>query len=204
MKIQNSTNWSDSFLRKMTSWVCRQLDMPIRKIKTAQFRNRTIECFSGRAYGGTRFVVSIGPKRAFPLSCRNHAGVANFYLADRTEALINVTAHEVRHLTAAWTGERTRGNGKWCSSSERATEHDAQKVLAAFRERRTELLLEWSVEQIRQVVGTVEKRANKADKDLARWQRKLKLAQTKVRQYRKRVRYYERTLGTAATRGAKP
>ena len=36
------------------------------------------------------------------------------------------------------------------------------------------------------------KRAAKAAADLARWQRRLKLAQTKVKHYRKRVRYYDR------------
>jgi hypothetical protein len=42
----------------------------------------------------------------------------------------------------------------------------------------------------------VAERKARAEQLLARWQRKLKLAQTKVKQYRQRVRYYARTAAT--------
>ena len=38
----------------------------------------------------------------------------------------------------------------------------------------------------------VERRAKAAAENLKRWERKLKLAKTKVAKYRKRCRYYER------------
>jgi hypothetical protein len=50
--------------------------------------------------------------------------------------------------------------------------------------------------------GASEADAAKAAADLARWERRLKMARTKVRKYRTRVRYYEKKQ-TTAIKGAK-
>jgi hypothetical protein len=127
-------------------------------------------------------------------------------MADRTEALINVTAHELRHLRAIIDKEKTRRRDYY-GSSERLTELDAQKVLTKFRENRESLLAERSAGESSDVpvkkslADVVAKRAAKAAADLARWERKLKLAKTKVSVYRRKVKYYERRELAAIPKG---
>lgn len=77
-------------------------------------------------------------------------------------------------------------------------------VLAAFREQRDSLLTEWMAapaeRPAKPKATPQEKRAAKASAALDRWQRKAKLAATKIKQYRRKVAYYERTFGIAAKR----
>lgn len=77
-----------------------------------------------------------------------------------------------------------------------ATDWHSFKVLAAFRTQREALLSAWSEKPARLAnvvaVDFKEKRALKAQADLERWRRKLKIAQTKIRKLRVRVRYYDR------------
>lgn len=206
MKLENSTDYPPHYLRRMVAWCCRELGMPARFCKSATFRQRRKPRFSGHAYhwrGGGDIVVSLAPDSFFPWTENAEwlrvAGIVRT-LNDRTECLVNVTAHELRHLQAELEGERTRGDGLRIGSSERATEHDAQKVLAAFRADREALEVAWRVAPpVKAKPSAVDQRAAKVNAALERWQRKLKLAQTKVKQYRRRATYYQRKAATGAT-----
>ncbi len=211
MKLKNSTSWSDAFLRRMVSWCCKQLKMPLRAVYSAEFRQRRKNRFSGHAYyngGKGRFVASIAPDGFYPWTDNGKSpgiiGIART-LNDRLECLINITAHELRHIQADVDNEKSRGSAKrlgWNGSSERVTEIDAQKVLATFRENRDALLAEWN----RLPVGVAkakptiqEQRFAKVQAALDRWQRKAKLAATKIKKYKRQARYYEQAI--AATKG---
>jgi hypothetical protein len=123
----------------------------------------------------------------------------NEAFADRVEALVAVTAHELYHCAADRHPDhrqRTRRRNSF-GSSERLTHVMEVKVLRAFRANREALLAAWSADDAKPVTvkaksNVVEKRAAKAANDLSRWERKLKLAKTKVAKCRQRVRYYER------------
>lgn len=196
MRLRNSTDWPDHFLRRMVSWCCRQIGYPPSKVREVQFRNRTRRCYSGRAYGSRRIVCSVGPASAFPVAPDNRPGMDGEIIADRLEALIAITAHELRHL---W----QYANGKSRTlDAERRTEHDARwhevRTLRAFRHSRELLLIDWSHEpashQSKPKPPVQERRAAKAQADLDRWLRKLKLAQTKVRKLKRRVTYYDKAI----------
>lgn len=178
MRLKNTTDWPDYFLRRLVSWCCRQLDLPGHFVREAKFRNRTSGRYSGHAYHNShsgRIVVSIRVLRE-PESAEARrerfltaAGKVRPERADwrdkliaeanapydqeaagaqqdrqRVDDLVEVTAHELRHLLAGHEGERTRGAGRRIASSERVTNHDAAKVLTIFRESRDALLAEWS------------------------------------------------------------
>lgn len=199
MRIVNSTKWSDTFLRKMTLWCCKSLGLNIKHVSEAKFRNRTDGIFSGHAYTGRqtgRIVVSvINNEGPFPWSDDGKSiGIKGIVrtLNDRLEALVNVTAHELRHVQAIPETERTRRR-KSIGSSERYTERDAQRVLELFRENRDELLALWYAEPVKSPKKTrAEKNEDNARKLLATWLRKLSLAKTKVSRYRTKVRRYDR------------
>lgn len=84
-----------------------------------------------------------------------------------------------------------------------------RRVLAAFEADRERLLAEWNAEPLRAAaalapepnpepqpaapaLSAAQRRAAKAATDLARWERKLKLAKTKVAKYRAKVKRYRK------------
>jgi len=99
----------------------------------------------------------------------------------------------------AWSARDWSRSRKWCKNS--ALEHAAnecrriaepmcKRIVAAERAAVRE-----SAKPARDVVGG---RATKAAADLARWERKLKVAKAKVAKYRKRVAYYAKRTAAAA------
>jgi hypothetical protein len=200
VKLKNTTDGPDHFLRRATSWVAKQIGLPIRRVREVVVRNRA-DSASGRAYWSMRVVVSIG-RTGFPQPAYRYPGRTNdaFMIpakADRLEALIGTLAHELTHLrqfdVIRWKGavrklKRTPG-------TERPTTFEERRVLELFKSQREELLTEWNIAPPEKVKPSLqEQRRAKALRDLERWQRKLKLAQTKVKQKRRRLAYYDRAI----------
>lgn len=209
MNFANSTHWTDPFLRRMLAWCCRHVGFKARRMTGVQFRKRSSGCYSGHAYGSRRIVVSIGPEDNFPAKPDSRPGMQNEVIGDQVEALVAVTAHEIAHLCQYRDGRSSR------LDRERKSEHDARwhevRALRDFRADREALLARWSAMPLviespeesdplpvaavalpKAKPPIVERRAAKAEADLARWLRKLKLAQTKVRGYKRRVAYYSK------------
>src|SRR3990167_7912559 len=131
MKLVNSTDFDNRFLRRMVTWCCRQVGYKVGRVRSVQFRNRTKRAYSGRAHGDRCIVVSVGPAELFPTAPDSRPGIVGMILADRLEALVTVTAHELAHLCQYRDGRSGR------LSSDRKTEHDARwnelRTLNAFR-----------------------------------------------------------------------
>lgn len=187
MKLRNSTDFPDYFLRRMVGWCAKQLGYSTARLR-AEFRNRR-EWFSGHAYGGGRIVVSVSRTEfAEPIKGRRHIAGVQVVYHDRMEALIGVTAHEIAHLC------------QYRDRRHKFAEHDAewhaQRVLDAFRLGRDAWLAAWNEppaeKPAKPKLSIAERRAEKAQADLDRWQRKLKLAQTKVKKLKRRVAYYDK------------
>lgn len=199
MKLRNSTGWSDAFIRRMVSWVAGELKYEPSKITEVQARNRSSRSYSGRAWPSRRILVSVGPDHRFPTGVDDRPGMANTVLADRVEALVLLTAHEIQHLC------QFRDRRSYQLSRDRTTEHDARwhsvQVLATFREQREALLEAWGKEIKPRAVKPKPSRSERneiaARKAVETWTRKLKLAQTKLKKYRSKVRYYERKAAAA-------
>lgn len=211
-KWKNSTDWSDAFLRRMLSWVCRELECPRKSIRRVEFGNRTTSTYSGRAWFNGRILVRVGPAERFPTKARTHAhGTADEFsvgpIADRLEALVKVTAHEAAHIDNGRRGNLSRrgGDRSW-GGSERYTDVRAEKVLDAFRLKRDELVAEWSKQDspsAKPAVSIVEKRAAHAAVMAAKWERKLKAARTKLAAWKRKVAYYDRRYATAADKATR-
>ena len=209
MKLINTTDFPNVMLRRMVSWCCRRLDLPARYIREAKFQNRSYGPWSGHCKGRA-ILVRVGPDRAYPSPSKTHrTGTTLGTILDRTEGLVMVTIHELAHSVQQRVRTRTRARGGW-GGSEAATDALVFPILEAFRKDRDSLLAEWSrpagtVEPavIPMISPVIESRAAKAQAMLDAWERKLKLAKTKVAKYRKRVRYYEKRHGIAAIRRPK-
>lgn len=202
MKLKNTTDWTDHFLRRMVAWCCRQIDMPVRSIHSAVFR-RSRAAWGGCArYSRRQISVCVGDARHFPANAGSHEKGEAF--ADRLECLVAVTAHEAYHIAAHAVDDhrqKTRRGTDRTASSERRTCLEEMRVLRVFRANRDALLAEWSVPPVKREswpkASVQERRALKAANDLARWQRKLKLAQTKCRKLKQRVNYYDKAMAAA-------
>jgi hypothetical protein len=210
VKLTNTTDYPDRFLRRMVSWCCRQLDLPVKHVRAARFRNRSDGLTSGHAYpGARRFCISLGRCYVWVGATTVTKTYPDRLKTGNTDDLVRVTAHELAHLMLAREGSRTRVSRRYHSvstgGSEPQTRRHENYVIEAFKGRRGELLAEWGREAPQEgpsatpeatpapaVPDYVRRRAAKAASYLERWKRRLKVAQTKVRKYRKQVAYYEK------------
>ena len=137
MKIENTTDFPDYFLRRMTSWCLKQHECPVRELKTATFRNRSGSTYSGRCYWWERRIVCSIPRNPV-------CGGLEF----RINKLLRATAHETAHIMLYATGSRTRvsrrhGGRVSMGGSEHETCRHEGYVYNTFAERRNELIAAW-------------------------------------------------------------
>lgn len=185
MKLKNSTEYPDHFLRRMIAWICRELDMPFRQFQAVSFGNRA-KTFSGRyqyARNAVATSISISPELSYPYSDARHK------FNDRHDCFVAWTA-EV--LYAAHCGANGESVGV---IRNRLGQKKGRQALAAYRENYLALLITWyaapKAKPTKTKPNIIEQRAAKTAEDLQRWQRKLKLAQTKVRKLKQRANYYQ-------------
>lgn len=184
MKIHSTLpEFPDHVYRRVVSWCCREIGLPVGKLSRATLaksRNK----YGGLAqyyYRDGTIGVRVTPSRLYdPLLC-----------------LVRVTAHEVAHVHL-YVSRST--------NNERSAEWFSWQVAVAFQADREQLTAEWFIpvrERAKQpIVSMVQKRADKATAMLAKWERKAKLAKTKVQQYRRKVNYYAKTAAKRSWRKA--
>ena len=165
----------------MVSWCCKQLGLPVKKVHQITFRKRHTSSRSGYCYYARGvIVVSINPTASI-------------------ETLVDVTAHELAHRMLYLAGDRSRQSRRYGHSRGGGSEHNTQwhanQVLAAFGEKNVSLLQEWNKEPARtkaKPISLADKKLQAVQDGLVRWQRKLKLAQTKIKKLKRKMSYYER------------
>lgn len=191
MKIKNRIGFRDSFLRKMTLWICKQLKLSSRKVGLVEFKKRTRIGWRGFAFyeNPYRVQISVGP---LPYPYTGHSRGSKpvtFTVNNELEMLIKVTAHELQHI-------KYRSERRHDDNNEIDVQLQAVRVLKLFQEQQNELTTAWQVPDKPKgkpaTVSVVDRRAKAASDALAKWQRKAKLAATKVKKYKARVKYYER------------
>ena len=183
MKLINTTPHSNRFLRRLISWACRELDLPVRYVKQAKFRNRRVS-YSGHARPYLRRICVSTKTTDF-------------------DSLAYVTIHELAHLRNAregcsrpdlWKSESGRERSLANGGSEQMTEWFTRPILAKFKANRKALLADWSAEPVAALravkPSVVQVRAKRATDNLKCWQTKARLAATKVRKYKRQVAYY--------------
>lgn len=183
LELINSTNFSDAYLRKAIRWICKHLDMPYSQVWKVRVRNRR-GSYSGHAYGNHTITVSIG-RPSFPIK-QIWRGISTV-LNDRTEMLISILTHELCHL-------RQHAQRDF-EQQEVGAEGEAALILDDFRKDREALENAWnttSKKTAKPKLSLVDTREAHAKELLAKWERKLKFAKTKIWKYRTKVRYYER------------
>src|SRR5574343_1227785 len=177
MKLTNTTHWPDWFLRRMVAWCCRELG--VKGLRAARFTECS-DAFRGRAWRGSRrILVRIGDVTHYPEKYPGRVHAPTIILADRIEALLHVTAHEVAHH-ARWQDGQHRHR-------EARVDGMTLPLLEKFRASRDALLAEWNetpaATPVKPKPSRAERNEAKARKLLAAWERKLRLAKTKTAGY---------------------
>lgn len=230
MKLINSTDYSDSFLRKMVAWVCVEIGLKPRWVRQLRFTNSHYSSTRGRA-SHRKALIRIGDANQFPSSEWRYGGQTCAVEKDRDMGLVSITTHELFHLVQAQDGVRGLLPGKFKRSNiEGPCVVMANRVAAKFDENRAALMAEWmdapkaapktiavdfqsapelevvsiaaKTPPTRSTFLLVSKRAHKTEADLAKWIKRLKTAQNKVRKLTRKAKYY--TTKLKATRQLNP
>jgi len=203
MEIVNTTDYPkipDYVVRRMVGWICRELEIRVRHVRTFRLRNRNDGFNSGRCWMwrgeilvsvGRVIVTQPGPgtmkSRERKWGRGKHWWVDAEGLRRRVRNAVWVFAHELAHLKLYL--EQTNKNGR----CERGTDWFAKRVKTTFESNADALLDQWLAEPKRRAAASspVDPDAQRAAADAAllkQWERKQKTANTKVKKYRARVR----------------
>jgi hypothetical protein len=225
LKIINRAKWPEWFVKPICRWIVRRAGVgKFRRdytIELASFRRR--DCFAGRAYGYKQR-TRINRRMHVPhvARYRDYKDAHAFRCETRMEAFVYIVAHEAYHDGAGRPDARRKINPnsdrrdkKWmefnCEWFARDTVREFRKLWAVkFRpllfasarkrhqtrasKRRKPIKIS-DAPAVMELIAATNPKLIKARADLARWQRKLKLATGKVRKYKRRVTYYERREG---------
>jgi hypothetical protein len=181
MNLTNTTKLPNHFLRRMTAWCREQVGLAAEHLVQVDFRNKSYG-ICGQAWWEGRVMV-----RFSELYTTDEDKNPDFYW------IVFVLAHEIQHVKNYRDGShrqlvKDRDLEPHCDRIGRS-------VAGKFRDTQEALVAEWSAEPVRSAAKSIPRdpvveRATKAATDLARWEKKLKLAKTKVKKYKARVAYY--------------
>lgn len=203
MKLKNTTNFDDMFLRRMTVWISKTIDLPVRAARAVEFRNAARRT-SGTAWPWRGEIVVRLRTTEVPEAYEYTAhGIKRRY-SSRLELLVGITAHELAHLRQ-WVerGNKYDKNGSVEPEAERACVF----ALDAFRSNHDELLAEWGAPTKRKPTkpkpSAAQRREGNIRKKLTEWESKAKRAKNRVAHYRKKAQYYDRKAASRAEKGGK-
>lgn len=208
MKIMTKhTGYPSHVVRRASRWAAKQIGLDGKVLRALTIEvgyRRAARWKDGDTWGGwykhgKRLVqVLLGRNIRYPTPAGHNRSEADRFANDEWEVFVKLLAHELEHarcyaITQSWE-ERARLNHE---PRVRAIDW---RVLLAFREARDTLLADWLREPAKRPTkpkpSVVDRRAERAATLLAQWERKLKMAKTKVAKYRRKVNYY----GAAAAR----
>jgi hypothetical protein len=211
MKVKNTSKFDTTFVRRMLAWCRREVDCPPGVPREAWFRDRKTAHYSGHAYGSRRIVASVNIDASrYPVKSSGYKRAGRDQITgeipmlnDPHEALVMITAHELAHVS------EYRRTGAYARGAEDRADARARFVLRRFRDRKVELLAAWAAAAVAETLAVqadqpkpnadaIAKRAEKASRMLVKWERKMKLARTKIAAYRRKVNYYERRAATSS------
>lgn len=197
MKLKNTSQVPDRVLRRMIAWVCRKYGLPVRKIQQVE---------ASSCNGGIKGRVSHHDGKRWNLSlsiCRD--------IRDANRDLVYTVTWYIAHI------QGRIETGTWVRQG--SASREARNMSNEFQRQESSLLNEWHKPDLREPVKTVEvgqiltpeellvsmktrktpkkktrkqTNAERAAKNLKNWERKLKLASTKVKKYRHQVKRYQR------------
>jgi hypothetical protein len=208
MKIMTKhPGYPSHVVRRATRWAAKQVGLDGKVLRSLNIEvgyRKAARWKDGDAWGGwykhgKRLVqVLLGRNIRYPTPVGHNRSEADRFASDEWEVFVMVLAHELEHARC-YAAARDYVERKRLNSEPRVRAIH-WRTLLAFREARETLLADWLREQPQRPAkpkpSVVDRRAERAATLLAQWERKFKMAKTKVAKYRRKVNYY----GAAAAR----
>jgi hypothetical protein len=201
--VTNHPGYSAHVVRRAARWAARQIGMEAKVLRTLTVEVGYRRCRMGLGWGGwyrhsQRLVQVLLPRdrdhEDWPTSMAHNSeeSSAGRDVHDEWELFVAILAHELEHARC-YSIARDYTERKRLNSEPRVRAVD-WRALLAFRESRETLLAEWLREKPQRPAkpkpSAVDRRAARAAELLAAWERRLKMAKTKVGKYRRKVNYY--------------
>ena len=200
MELKNTSCLPDYFVRALLRWACKQVGYPYRDLREARFVGRSTRRIGGRAFlESRRIIINVPPFVSyqdgvppfkFPRLTFEEAldvRLSDTRIQRRFKWFAEIVAHEIAHLYVYW---------KYGSVSEAEVAAQGKLIAADFEADANALLASWSKEPARHESKpkptAAERRENGNRELLAKWERKLKAAQNKIKKYRTKVRSYDK------------
>jgi len=199
----NHPGYPSHVVRRAARWAAKQIGLDGKVLRTLTVEVGYRRCRMGLGWGGwyrhsQRFVQVLLPRDRdhddWPTSMANNRAEreAGRDAHDEWELFVAILAHELEHARC-FAIARDYAERKRLNSEPRVRAID-WRALLAFREARETLLAEWLREKPQRPAkpkpSVVDRRAARAAELLASWERRLKMAKTKVGKYRRKVNYY--------------
>lgn len=203
MKIETKhPNYPVHVVRRAAAWCAKQIELPSAVLRRVQIEVRHRKNRRGKpSWGGLAeewpLRVTIGLPQSgysYPADLAHAASEEGRAAADEWELLVNLLAHELEHIRC-FSVSRTTSQSRRLNQESRVRAVD-WRVLQEFRADRERLVASWTASRATpcQTSGPTpaERREARVRAHLAAWERRLKLAKTKVAKYRAKARYYDR------------
>lgn len=215
MKIENRSKWPTPALRVLCKWIAKREQLP--KHYAFLFR-ATNDRHSWRGVGWwSRQTVKLSRRHfgPYPYTKKDHRfkWSVPFQLLSRVETLVYLIAHEAHHSTKGHPSkfETTGGRTDRAGMEFRCNTAGFEAVKALRLEwptLRTKIYTAMRRERDRLKASKQRKEVKRSDptpkliharEAMATWQRKAKLAATKIKKYRRKVAYYEGRLAATSS-----
>jgi hypothetical protein len=203
MKLINKTDYSAGYLRQIVKWVSREIGFKPYRAHTITFANSRRRSWSYRWSDSHNAAVLIAGEQRFPRPQTSQWPA----MPDRDTALMHATACVIGFFAQAQESVKYQRGPVYAKASELVAKfQDAQAALGAAAMAQEDVnmiyakvglegfeIVDAPPQPIKPVVTPAQKRARKVEADLLRWQRKLKLAEGKIKKLKRRAAYYART-----------
>jgi len=208
VQITNTSRYPTSDIRYLVHFALQSVGRnEVGKRVRVRVTNKMYRAFGGRAMGRRYVIVRVGAPESFPFK-RNRDGWPKYEMRDWRECVVAVAAHEFNHLSQF---ERQARTYRHVKLSEVECEHAAKQAVEEFRAD-IEKHVACMDDRVKRAADRYEKTREKRreakspqgklarlEEILKRWQRKEKLAKTKIRGIKRRMKYYQRRID--ASRG---
>lgn len=199
-------------LERACRWIAREIGMTPETLRRLTVRVALRRCRGRRYNGGDTWggwyypdrrmvVATFGDGITYPSKVGHNLHEEERVVHDEWECVVHLLAHELEHARA-YAVCKTDADLRRLNHEPRVRAV-AWRVALRFRSDRDSLVPQWAAEPKRRprpekpVVSAVDRRAARAAELLAQWERRMKLARTKVAKYRRRVTYYKRRAATS-------
>jgi hypothetical protein len=202
MKLINKTDYSADYLRQIVKWVSREIGFKAYPAHTLLFANSRKRLWSYRWSDSHHATVLISGESRFPRSESRRWPA----LPDRDTAIMHATACIIGFFAQAQEGVKFQNGPVFAKARELVTKFQGVRAAlgaAALKQDDVNLIyakvgldgfeiVDEPTVPAKVALTPAQKRARKVEADLVRWQRKLKLAEGKIKKLKKRVAYYAR------------